>query len=336
MTALVCDLGGTNARLGLVEDGLLLPNTVASLANDAFTDFTSLLGSYLVGLQKPDLDSICIALAAIPTPEGARLTNRDWDIRRDDVAAASGVSNVHFLNDFEALALSLRQADQHELQVLYQGTKSSRLGPRLVLGAGTGFNAAVCFPSRIGQASIVSAAECGHMTLPIEGEEELSLQAHLAAGRGRASMERALSGNGLVEIYNWCCRSNGRNLRFHKAAEISAEAVSHGDPDCQQSADLLLRLLGRVSGDLALAFLPTGGIFLSGGVTRSLAPLMRATSSTFQTAFRSKGRQSSFMESFPISLLLDDRAALAGCAEWLRSTGAAGASARLARNDEAT
>lgn len=317
MTALVCDLGGTNSRVGLMQDDRLLADTVASFANDDFPDFPSLLASYLEQMGRPAIETVCIALAAVPTPEGARLTNRDWDIKRDAVAAACKATEVGFLNDFEALGFCLLRVEELETTQLHAGALPSGPGPRLVLGAGTGFNAAACFPPRLGGFAHVAAAECGHMTLPIEGSLELSLQASLSAGRGRASVERALSGNGLVEIYEWCCKTNGRATHFQKPAEVAAAAVAGADGDCQQAADLLLRFLGRVAGDLALAFLPTGGIFLAGGVTRSLAPLIRSTA-TFQSAFRAKGRQSAFMESFPISLLLDDWAALSGCAEWLR------------------
>lgn len=317
MTALVCDLGGTNARLGLVCAGRLLPDSVASYANDNFEDFPSLLTSYVGHLGGPTIGLVCVALAAVPTAQGARLTNRDWDIKHDEVASACNAKEVKFLNDFEALGFSLLRADELHTQSLHPGSAPSDSGPRLVLGAGTGFNAAACFLPRFGNVPYVAAAECGHMTLPIEGPQELALQAHLAIGRGRTSIERALSGNGLIEIYGWCCQTNGRTARFNEAAEIAGAAVSCTDADCERAADLLLRFLGRVAGDLALAFLPTGGIFLAGGVTRSLAPLIRSTP-TFQQAFRAKGRQSSFMESFPISLLLDDRAALSGCVEWLR------------------
>lgn len=324
MTALVCDLGGTNTRLGLVSDDRLAPETLATYANDDFADFPSVLAAHLGHLGEPELASVCIALAAPTTAEGARLTNRDWDIRRKDVAAITGTSDIHFINDYQALGLSLNRTGEMNTRLLHQGSASAGgapAGTRLVLGAGTGFNAAACFPSATGSgAPCVPPAECGHMTLPIGGEDELPLQASLAQGRGRASVERALSGNGLLEIYAWCCADGGRAPRFAKAPEVAVHAVTKADPDCERAADLFLRFFGRVAGDLALVFLPAGGIFLAGGVTRALAPLM-IESPTFQDAFHAKGRQSAFMDTFPIALLLDDRAALSGCAEWLRLSG---------------
>lgn len=325
MSTLVCDIGGTNTRLGIVVDHRLQDDSLASYANDDFADFPTLLQTYVGRRGTPAIGSVCIALAAVAAPEGARLTNRDWDIERSRVAEVCNAADVQFINDFEALGFSLVRVERLETQELFPDDGAGRPGPRLVLGAGTGFNAAACFPPRIGAIPHVAAAECGHMTLPLEGEEEFSLQASLSQGRGRASVERALSGNGLVEIYAWCCARNGREARFGKASEVATQAVAETDADARQAADVFLRLLGRVTGDLALAFLPSAGIFLSGGVTRALAPLIVSTPS-FHCAFRAKGRQSAFMESFPISLLLDDRAALSGCAEWMRLLGLPGRS----------
>ncbi|BCH27704.1 glucokinase [Mesorhizobium sp. L-8-3] len=318
--SLACDIGGTNTRLGLVENDRLIGETLSSFANEAFGDFDALLDTYLASTAARSLTSVCIALAGVATPEGARLTNRDWTIRRADVARLTGASDVGFINDFEALGFALMRVDALETQpILVPGEPVSSSGTRMVLGAGTGFNAAACHPPRFGGEPHVAAAECGHMTLPLAGEQEFELQRKLSKGRGRASVERALSGNGLREIHQWVCERNGRDPAGRSAAEISRLAVSQADPDCIEAADMFLRLLGRVVGDLALAYLPTSGIYLSGGVSRALAPLMTSTP-TFRQSFLAKGRMSSFMESFPVALLTDDRAALAGCVEWLLSS----------------
>lgn len=318
MTSLVCDIGGTNTRLGLVENDRLIGKTLASFANESFGDFTALFDAYLASMATRPLTSVCIALAGIATPEGARLTNRAWTIRRADVALVTGAVEVGFINDFEALGFALLQVDALETQpILVSDRPVSSKGTRMVLGAGTGFNAAACHPPRFGAEPHVAAAECGHMTLPLAGEQEFELQRKLSEGRGRASIERALSGNGLREIHRWVCERNGRDPAARSASEISCLAVSRTDPDCIEAADMFLRLLGRVTGDLALAYLPTSGIYISGGVSRALAPLMTSTP-TFGQSFRAKGRMSSYMESFSVALLTDDRAALAGCVEWLR------------------
>lgn len=317
MLALACDIGGTNTRLGLVRDGVLLSESTGSYANDDFEDFYAVAAAFLRERGESRVDRVCIALAAVATTEGATLTNRDWTIRRDRVALTSGADRVDFINDFEALGYAMGQVERLETQCLTPGRASGQPGPRLVLGAGTGFNASAWCPSRFGGAPHVVAAECGHMTLPLAGEVEFSLQGALSVGRGRASVERALSGRGLFEIYQWQCAQARRGPLATTAVEVSRLAVAKADRDCEEAGHVFMRLLGRVCGDLALAYLPFSGVYLSGGVSRAFAgPL--AQDQTFLEAFLAKGRQADFMESFPVHLLLDDRTALQGCAEWLR------------------
>lgn len=321
MIALVCDIGGTNSRLGLVADGALIASSTASFANDDFGTFDAIAADYLRAQDIGRVDAVCIALAAFATVDGATLTNRDWTIRRDRIAALSGAGRVAFINDFAALGHALGRVGKLRTQVVSAGPARMPAGPRLVLGAGTGFNAAVWLPGPAGAAQVL-AAECGHMTLPLAGADEFHLQAHLSQGRGRASIERALSGRGLVEIYQWQCQRAGRPQRFSSGADISRHAVAGSDEDCIEAGAMFLHLLGRVCGDLALAYLPLGGLYLSGGVTRAFAPILPA-SEAFRGAFHAKGRQAAFMEGFAVHLLLDDDTALHGCAEWLQ--GAAGA-----------
>ncbi|MGD9479408.1 glucokinase [Shinella sp. G-2] len=323
MVALACDIGGTNTRLGLVRNGILLPESTGSYANDEFEDFYAVAAAFLRERREHRVDSVCIALAAVATAEGATLTNRDWTIARDRVAATCSAGKVDFINDFEALGYAMGQVEKLETQCLTPDTAAGQPGPRLVLGAGTGFNASAWCPSRFGGEPHVVAAECGHMTLPLAGETEFSLQCALSAGRGRASVERALSGRGLFEIYQWQCAQAGRPPRAETAAAVSRGAVARQDEDCVAAALMFLRFLGRVCGDLALAYLPFSGLYLSGGVSRALAPLL-AEDPTFLSAFRAKGRMAGFMETFPVHLLCDDGTALHGCAEWLRLTLAAG------------
>lgn len=318
MTALVSDIGGTNTRLGLVADGELIPSSLDSFANDEFDSYEAVVETYLARLGQRRLDACCIALAAVPTPDGAQLTNRDWTIARSSLQALTGAPFIGFLNDFEALGYSLIAPERLETQpVLASAMPPLSRATRMVLGAGTGFNAAACHWPTFGGAPHVAAAECGHTTLAIEGDEECGLQAALAAGRGRASVERALSGNGLREIHAFVCDRDGRQCKAQTSAEIAVAAVAGSDEQAVAAAHLFLRLLGRVAGDLALTFLPHGGIYLSGGVCRALAPLLVGTD-TFRDAFHAKGRMGPFMADFDAHLLLDDRVALIGCVEWLR------------------
>ena len=76
-----------------------------------------------------------------------------------------------------------------------------------------------------------------------------------------------------------------------------------------------VRVLGTVAGNLALMYLPFGGIHLAGGVARRFGPWLGRMG--FEEAFCAKGRFSDFMLQFPVAVINDDYSALTGCAAHL-------------------
>ncbi len=308
---LVADVGGTNTRLGLAGPEGLQLGSLRRYVNDDHGCFHSLTQTYLSQQNISQCDAACVAVAA-PVEEGVvKLTNRDWRIDKPEIRKTTGANQIRIMNDFEALGFSLDQLSDNKItHVAGPKTSGAQAGVRLVLGAGTGFNAAVFNRSRSGHRTVL-AAECGHMTLPIETAQELSLRDHLAQHRGRASVERALSGHGVREIYEWVCAEAKVRPLSYSAPEIVALAHSGEDAHCVATIEMQVRLLARMAGDLVLAYLPTGGLFLSGGVTRACADLIAGD--RFWATFTAKGRQSNLMRSIPIYLLNDDNAALEGC-----------------------
>ena len=79
---------------------------------------------------------------------------------------------------------------------------------------------------------------------------------------------------------------------------------------------MFTRILGTVSGNLALVHLPFGGVYLVGGVARHVAPFLEPFG--FVDAFRDKGRFAGFMQNFAVTVVEDDYAALTGAAAHLR------------------
>ena len=314
--SIVADVGGTNTRIALTTGAQIQQASVQHFANDKFNSFEQLLRSYLKSQQVISCESACIAIATAVNGSSVRLTNRDWLIDRDSIANISGAKQVKLINDYEALALSLNDIPAAQLTPLVE-IKDMRHSPqtsfkKMVLGAGTGFNAAqlISDPENLNQQ--VNCAECGHMTLPITNLQELKLRDYLAARHSRASVERVLSGRGLVQLYQWLCTEKKLSARDLSAAQIAESACADDDPATRESAAIFCRFFARVAGDLALAYLPYGGIYLSGGVTRGLAPMLREAA--FMAEFTAKGRQSQLMQSFNIQLITSDNTALIGCA----------------------
>ena len=314
--SLVADVGGTNTRVALAEGATLIERTVRRYRNRDHGSLEEVLRAYVAAEGNVDCTAASVAIAG-PVKDGrGTLTNLDWRIDSETLAAATRAETTAVLNDLEAQGHALGHVRDENLTRLLPGPEEEqRPGQttRLVLGLGTGVNAAPVYDTRTGR--VVSPAEMGHISLPVTCDEDAAIHAFLKAGGVHPDVEEALSGRGVEHLHAWAT-----GAADPKAGASSAEIVAAlSDPGSLEGADLAVRtyarIVGTVLGDLALTFLPFGGLFLAGGMARAFAPhLMRLG---FAEAFRDKGRFTDFMDQFPVTVIEDDYAALAGSAAYL-------------------
>jgi glucokinase len=309
--SLVADIGGTNSRVGLAGDGALLAGSIRRYRNAEYADFDAVLRAYLAEAGGPALSGIAVAVAGPVRDGGARLTNLDWGLSEAGLAHTAGAPHAALLNDLQAQGHALGRIDPGCLRPLIVGAPQPAAATRLVIGLGTGFNAAAVHDTPGGR--LVTASECGHAGLPVRDADDLALSRHLEREHGFAAIEEVLSGRGLEKLDAW---RGGPGAAKRDAAAIM-EAMAQGEPRAQGTARALARLLGAVAGDLALIHLPFGGIWLAGGVARAMAPHLADLG--FANAFRDKGRFAGFMEQFSVAVIEDDYAALTGCAACLQA-----------------
>lgn len=312
MSAIVCDLGGTNCRFGVVAGDTHGLVYCQSFRNDDYKNFSAVLSSFLRASGLTMVTDVVIALAAPVTGNRIVLTNRPWVIDKEEISEVSKASHVHFLNDFQALAFSLARVENLRVKGVLAGKSISTHSPRLVVGAGTGFNSAIYLNS-----GEVVCAETGHSTLVTETDLDFQLQRSISKRFGRCSQERVLSGSGIIEIYSLLCQNNNTTMALSNSQEIVDAGIIQADSHATQACREFIRILARSVGDLALQSLPFSGIYLSGGITRALSPLMCEDNGEFRRHFTEKGRMKEEMKGFPVSVLSDDNVALYGCLEYL-------------------
>lgn len=303
-TFLVADIGGTNTRVGLATEAGLMADSIRRFKNKDNKSFDAVLEAYLAEVQPGKLSGAC-AGAAGPVMDGvARLTNLDWEIDREVMRKATGTPVTDVINDLPAQGLALNDLTAGSTKILKAGEVSE--GTRLVFGLGTGVN--IVPVHQVGGVLHAPPCEAGHVTLPYRAENA-ELCDWLRAERGYPSVELVLAGQGIENLYE-----------FHARAQLPAAEVVAGYHDGDADSKAAMRdyadLFGAVVGDLALAHLPFGGIYLTGGVSRSVAPILLELG--FEDAMRDKGRFADLAGSFQISLIDDDFAALKGCARHLR------------------
>lgn len=302
--SLVADIGGTNTRVALAEGTTIRPDTIRRYRNADHAGLEPVLEAYLAEIGAK-VAGACLAVAG-PVNDGvATLTNLDWTIDSNALGRATGADSVAVLNDLQAQGHALGHINAANLRVLVKGAAAAPNAAMLVVGVGTGFNAAPVHQSTV---RVVPASESGHVNLPVRDADDLRLAEYLSRHHGFPGVEEALSGRGIEQLYSFVTSQK------RKSADIIPAIGT--DPMATQTAELFVRLLGAVVGNLALTHLPFGGIYLCGGMARAFTPHL--ANMGFIDALRDKGRFSGFMEAFGVSVIEDDYAALTGCAAYLR------------------
>jgi glucokinase len=305
------DIGGTKTLLGLANDGQLVANR--RYANADFPDFGSLLASFFSDTQTDSvqLAGACLALAGPIADDGtsARLTNLPWTIDAAELARRFGLPPPRLVNDFAAAAVGAVTAPDDQLALLQAGEPLAE-APRLVVGAGTGLGMAIVLPRDNGWQCI--AGEGGHVAFAPANEQQSALWHFLAQRHGRVTWERVVSGPGLAAIHE-----------FLDGVVLSPEQVverAKDDPagTAARSLDMFLDAYGAFAGDMALACLARGGVFLAGGIATRL--IDRLPVSGFLAAFNAKAEHAAIAARMPVRVATDPLLGLRG-AMMLQTTG---------------
>lgn len=321
--SILADIGGTNTRVALADGATLRQHSLRKFSNAEYKaagqDISQILQDYLADAETL-VDGVCVA-AAGPVQDGvATMTNLDWVMDAPKLAAATGASRVAILNDLQAQGQALGHIPAENLRPVIDGP--TRPGSAtLVVGLGTGVNAAPVHPTAAGR--IVPPSECGHVNMPVRCEEDLALlrfvEALLAerAEVPHAGVEEVLAGRGLANLYAFAASRRGQSARL-SSAEVLA-ALSGADPAAAHAAELYTRILGQFLADQALIHLPYGGIFLIGGMARAMTP--HFTTYGLGRVFREARRVDLLQTEFSVTVVEDDFAALTGCAAYLAAQG---------------
>ncbi len=309
---LVADIGGTNTRVALADGRRILPATIRRYSNAEFPGLESVLRRYIDDEGGVDPKAACVAVAG-PVREGrATLTNLDWTIDKTTLMRATRAETVAILNDLQAQGHALGHLEPSVIRPILAGPAAQGQAARLVIGVGTGFNAAPVFET--GQGRLVPPSEAGHANLPIRTDADLRLCRYVETAHGFPGVEDVLSGRGLERTYAWL-GEEAADPRERSAQQIMESCADGSDERAIEAAQIFTRILGTVAGNLALIQLPFGGIYLVGGVSRAFAPFLERFG--FGEAFRDKGRFAGFMGNFSVSVVEDDFAALTGSAAHL-------------------
>ena len=313
---LIGDIGGTNARFALLEGADTAIERMPDVRTGDYSTIEDAIAD--VVLQRASLRprSAMLALAGPIAGDRIALTNSDWIVEPRNTIGQAGLEGMILLNDFEALALSLPGLTDADIDPIGTGTMRAN-GAKVVLGPGTGLGAGALVRGR--ESWIPVPGEGGHVDLGPVSDRDFAIWPHLEKSHARISGETLLCGAGLVRLYRGICATDGVAPRFVSPADITEAGLSDTDRQAVEALTLFATYLGRLAGDMALIFMARGGVYLAGGISARIAPVLKA--GAFRAAFLDKAPHDRLLESIPTSLIVSADPALAGIAAFARAPG---------------
>jgi glucokinase len=299
---LLADIGGSKSRFALAGPSGQLTAPVV-IDNDTVAGLEAAIAYFLEETaERPG--RAALAVAGPINGEDIALTNRPWRSRRSLLLQRFGFSELHVLNDFEAVAWALPQLTGSELRPVGPGRTVCE-GVKLAIGPGTGLGMAALVPAN-GRWHVL-ASEGGHSLFGPQAADEFELFARLARECGSVCAETILSGQGLLRLYRALAPAP-RDL----TCETLIAAARAGEPAARSTVRMFLRLFGRFAGSMALTFKALGGVYLTGGVARALDPLL--DEAEFRVGFEAHPPYEALLAKIPTVLITCPEPGLIGCA----------------------
>jgi glucokinase len=327
-------VGGTHARVALLRASSGGTRAIEVLAYRKFicADFPglpALLRAFIEHDATLPVQRCVIACAGQVVGDIIVNDNLAWPVSLSALRDASAFDEVTLLNDFEALGYALDDVRDSD-SLLLCGPAAHAEGPALVVGPGTGLGAAVRLPGNEG--ARVLATEAGQMDLAPGTAREREVLARLAPGDGYVPYERILSGPGLLTLYTTLRALRGQPPSLVTPEAVTAAACANSDPDAVETVEIFCGLLGGFVGNLAMAFVADGGVYLAGGVLPRIKELLQR--SRFVERFLDKGGMREFLLRVPVRLIEHGRHGVLGAAHWYLDRQLQGAARHQVLGDE--
>ena len=350
---LIGDIGGTNIRLKLLKmtkDINIEPITIKSEYKSTFLfesleilikDFISKLDSEnkpqfaILGIPGPVENNQLITLPNIP----------HWKLENGDkLGEKLGIKKFIFLNDFVCNGYGIQTNLKENVDYLkLNNVTPIKDGPKLMIGPGTGLGMGFLLKNKKDKYYIIGSSEGGGQDFPAKSEFLMKLRTFVRdeMDLGNVSIGKMCSGRSLIPIYKFLHLFGDENnnkfqrdeelgkkidyfknyKKVHKVGEINMQITKKGLNGecelCRQTLLLFTEIFAEIAGDLALFTLPTNGVYLMGGITTIITPLI-LNNTIFLNHFKNKDHFWFLLQKLPIYLVQNKDIGLVGATEAAR------------------
>ena len=315
------DIGGTKTLLALYEFSgkHLIELKLKKYSSKEYQNLESIVKDFLDS-QQINPSSAAFGIPG-PVENGiAKSTNLPWVVEEKLLSERLSIPKVKIVNDLAATAFEIPYLKVDEI-IEVKPVKANNRNQRFVIVApGTGLGQAFLLCE--GNKKVVIDSEGGHVDFAPTNQLEEELYIYLSKKFERVSYERIVSGNGLINVFDFLVDSNfakpeaetlKRMITEDKAAVITYQALNNGDKVCEKVLDIFVEVLGAHCGNLVITLLATGGVYLAGGIPHKILP--RLQTKIFAESFNNKGRLSEIVKATPVFVLNHNNAALSGAAK---------------------
>jgi glucokinase len=289
---LLIDIGGTNIRTASAEVGSseLLNANKRNL--NCLDSFEEMLQGFLD--QDASLKHVVFSIAGPKLNNSISMTNREFKIDEAEILKNFEIDSCHILNDWESIGHGLSLFKKNEMHSINAGNPFNNSA--LILGPGTGLGAAQVINN-----DIVLPTEIGNSLLAIPG---LLDELGVTQDKDFLVIEDIISGGGLAKIYSY--------FATHKKSPEEIVKTYHSDEFAKKSIELFLKALSQILSELALAYMPGQGIYLAGGLVRSLDQFLNPETFMKDFLVNKKSMHKDVLAQMPISVIQKEMTCLHG------------------------
>ncbi|MBT8362691.1 MAG: glucokinase [Deltaproteobacteria bacterium] len=317
------DIGGTKTALGIYsyEKGMRSPLFSKTFPSANYANLEAIVTEFCAPF-KFEIEKAAFGVAGPVSGGKAKITNLPWIIDKDHLANALNTPSVALLNDLEAIAWSIPSLEKNDMYALNNRGNTVQGGTIAIIAPGTGLGEAFLIWG--GTRYLAQSSEGGHGDFAPTSELEIDLLRYLMQKYERVSYERVCSGIGIPNIYNffkdtgraeepeWLAREVAKTKDPTPLIVKIALKKDGNCPICSATLDMFISILGSEAGNMALKILPSGGVYLGGGIPPRILPALQK--GLFMEKFLHKGRMSHLLVNMPVNVILKTDTALTGAA----------------------
>ncbi|MDB4848227.1 glucokinase [Gammaproteobacteria bacterium] len=251
---LLVDIGGTNLRYAYSDGDFSTIKDTNKIQLSCIKGFNEILTNLTKG---QNVDSLVISVAGPKIKGSITMTNRDFSINEKDIKNSFQFKTCHLLNDWESIGHSLAAYDESDIAIIKEGTEFN--DNSFFIGPGTGLGAALL----IGNDNVIPT-EIGNTT----GLTKALLKNYAIDNNDHfRTLEDVLSGKAISDIYEY---KTGTRL----TSEDIVQRYGGDDEMINFVIDGFIKSLAETISDMALTFISGKGIYIAGGLIRSIFQIM--------------------------------------------------------------